>query len=674
MYNPKNGKETKGESFVYDKFKSLLPEDYFVFHNQILRGEETECEVDFIAIHSTFGVWVIEVKDWAIGQMKVIDNDKIELKKRGLLGLLKTKIERHPLKQARDDLIYLKVSSQKYNNLLHKEGSHKGNLLFPINSFAIFTNISREEIEKSNYSVFFPPNRIWTRDFLENPYLQEDQFERALHDSRVLKFQCNLDNGQINSIKRSIGVAEVVPIIPSLSTVDSEKDSEDIGTLDEYQNRLVRHKIESQIAIEGPAGSGKSIVLLQRAIHIHKEFPEWRICVVCFNALMANYLRTMLSHEREAAALFSAIYVCDIYDWVKMVGLKSKKVSWLKDEGLLKKALDNAGWNLDVRYDALLVDEGQDANDTLLELYRAMLLPDKCSFTFFYDVRQILYEDSVVNKLKEYGFDVEEKNLVMQQRSFMVILALAFYLCIHDHENPEQAIRSSINVAEKWFVKYFRWGSEKVKKAFASVRKIIQIGIDKFTKQPEIIDLCDELSDICEIICCLNSYELVDAIVHRITSALESMEFRYGDIMILLPDHHYAPGMPDGFDDRLRSLLTDKCREMKIPYTYIDFDNGHVFDGVETPWCDDNRRTADLRSDTVKLMTIHTAKGFDSKLVLIAGFDGIEKSEFKAQLGYVAITRAKKRCEVYYCSQNECVSTLKELLSLLKQQKLELTS
>ena len=670
MYNPKNGKETRGESLVYDKFKSLLPDDYLVLHNQIMPGKDRE--IDFIAIHPTFGVWVIEVKDWAMDQVRVIDTDQIELKKGGLLGLGRTSIERNPLKQARDNLIYLKESFQKHTNLLHQEGDHKGKLLVPINSFAIFANISRAEIEQSGVSDFFPVNKVWTKDLLEDPYIQEDQFERALRDAREVKFQCNLSDTQLNSIKRCAGVAAVVPNISSPDDGSSTTD-EDIGTLDEYQNRLIRSKLESQIAIEGPAGSGKSIVLLQRAIHIHREFPHWRIGIVCFNALMANYMRAMLSREKDAEALAIAIDVYDIYDWVKQVGLRSRNVSGLMNDQALKDALDSAEWKLDVQYDALLIDEGQDATDTLLQLYRAMLLQDDCSFTFFYDGRQILYQGSVANKLKAYGFDVEEKNLVRQQRSSLVILALAFYRRVHDKEDFDQAVDGSVEIAGKWFGGFLRWASDKLKTAIATVRAIWRSGIAGIRKRPEIIDLGKELADACEVIACVDSNDLAEAIARRVLSAIESKEFSYGEIAILFPNHHYAPGISDSSKGQLRRLVTDKCRNERIPYTCIEYDNGHVFDGTERSSFADNRRTANLQSNTVKLMTVHTSKGFDSKLVLIAGFDGIERSEFKAQLGYVALTRAKKRCEVYYCKKTECVSDLEKLLALLKERKLELT-
>lgn len=207
----------------------------------------------------------------------------------------------------------------------------------------------------------------------------------------------------------------------------------------------------------------------------------------------------------------------------------------------------------------------------------------------------------------------------------------------------------------------------------ATVRGIWRSGIASIKKRPEIIDLSKELADACEVIRCKDSSELAEAIVRRIASALESRGFCYGDITILFPSHYFAPGIADGSRDQLRRLVTDGCLKQRIPYTYVDYANGHVFDGAQRSTFVDNRRTADLQSNTVKLMTIHTSKGFDSKLVLIAGFDGIEKSAFKAQLGYVALTRAKKRCEVYYCQQTECVTALEEVLSLLKQRKLELT-
>lgn len=270
MYRPKSGQETDGEKLLYDKFKSMLPDDYLVWHNQI--PPQKDREIDFLVLHPTFGLWVIEVKDWVVDQLIEVDTDTVVLEKRGIFGLGRQTKERNPLRQARENRIALKEAFQKHKVLTHADGPHLGKLLVPLNSFAVMTNISRDDLNRAELSEIMAANRVWTKDFVTDEYASDGDWEKKLLDTRETKFQCRLDLGQINAIKRCIGVAVVVA--PGFNKNAS---SEGVGTLDEHQSQLVEQSIDQQVTIEGPAGSGKSIVLLKRALHIHNEYVRQRL-------------------------------------------------------------------------------------------------------------------------------------------------------------------------------------------------------------------------------------------------------------------------------------------------------------------------------------------------------------------------------------------------------------
>ena len=72
-------------------------------------------------------------------------------------------------------------------------------------------------------------------------------------------------------------------------------------------------------------------------------------------------------------------------------------------------------------------------------------------------------------------------------------------------------------------------------------------------------------------------------------------------------------------------------------------------------------------NDAVKVMTIHASKGYDSMTSFILGFDGIDalKDDKSAELGYVAITRAKKRCYIYYEKITPSVKILLDVVGTL---------
>ena len=127
--------------------------------------------------------------------------------------------------------------------------------------------------------------------------------------------------------------------------------------------------------IKGSAGSGKSFVLCGRAVHLVKEEKK-RVLVVTYNITLINYLRDLCDafypnvqnlisfihfHEWMNRA-FSRLGIPVNYDFSKEGKDKStnSKLEHVLPMMLLK-ALEDNDHGLD-KYDAILVDEGQDFN------------------------------------------------------------------------------------------------------------------------------------------------------------------------------------------------------------------------------------------------------------------------------------------------------------------------
>ena len=74
MYTQLNGSETDGEKLLYNKFKNSLEDSFLVWHNIVLPGKGRE--LDFIILHPTYGLWVVEVKDWVLSQITDVEQKK----------------------------------------------------------------------------------------------------------------------------------------------------------------------------------------------------------------------------------------------------------------------------------------------------------------------------------------------------------------------------------------------------------------------------------------------------------------------------------------------------------------------------------------------------------------------------------------------------------------------
>lgn len=151
-----------------------------------------------------------------------------------------------------------------------------------------------------------------------------------------------------------------------------ELSSEEIlRVLDRRQERVAEHLGWGYRMIRGVAGSGKTLVLIHRARHLARLFPQWRILVLCFNkALSLELQRQIESNGRVEVRTVDAL-------------------AYEHTDPLLKKTRGDAGFrqrresaiemvqslNDNERFDAVLVDEAQDLGKSGMDLAWAMLKP-----------------------------------------------------------------------------------------------------------------------------------------------------------------------------------------------------------------------------------------------------------------------------------------------------------
>ena len=74
------------------------------------------------------------------------------------------------------------------------------------------------------------------------------------------------------------------------------------------------------------------------------------------------------------------------------------------------------------------------------------------------------------------------------------------------------------------------------------------------------------------------------------------------------------------------------------------------------------KRSYDVTTNSVTISTIHSVKGFDYACVFLLGLDWLAPGRWTEEqirrLAYVAVTRARERLFIPYCSGNELISRL----------------
>lgn len=173
--------------------------------------------------------------------------------------------------------------------------------------------------------------------------------------------------------------------------VDVQEDADRINTLTRQQFAALQGVFaHPRVAVVGPAGSGKTVLAIWRLAALVEEGNS--AVFLCFNINLAAYLRQrhphLASHIRHVDS-----FLASIASSAQRQEGRSKEDFFGED--LPGAVLDLASaWPEERRYDAILVDEGQDFNESRLIAILELLKRDNGLYAFFSDWEQDVYKRS----------------------------------------------------------------------------------------------------------------------------------------------------------------------------------------------------------------------------------------------------------------------------------------
>jgi hypothetical protein len=174
----------------------------------------------------------------------------------------------------------------------------------------------------------------------------------------------------------------VVVVDTELQTFEDEKD---IDELTRQQFAALRGAFDlPRVAIIGPAGSGKTLLAFWKLSALLEEGKK--AIFVCFNKKLAESLK--IKHPSMASAIFSV----DSLFW----GLVDNRTDRAKQEfysTILPGIVMDGFYKDDDKYDAIIIDEGQDfGDDRIVALYQLLRDSDNSQWLYFGDDKQDLYK------------------------------------------------------------------------------------------------------------------------------------------------------------------------------------------------------------------------------------------------------------------------------------------
>jgi len=293
-------------------------------------GKQGDGEADFVLLHPNLGIFVAEVKGGSL--IEVVDNQWFTFSKRG--GQQKIK---NPFEQAttsKHTLIrYLKEQVPRFS-----QGTTVGH-------FVVFPSHTQQHAINAQA----PRDLIIDENDLVDPASSLMQIARHWETKAI---------GQetVTAIRRAL--VPHVTLAPS-GRAGVTRVSEDLDLLTQEQIRAFQIlQKQRRVWIQGGAGTGKTILATARASQL--ATAGFRTLLVCFNQPLANKLKKDVETlGNVTATTFHAL--CG--DMINRSGLSEIITIDNRDEyytHILPEWLPDAAQKLREKFDAVIVDEGQD--------------------------------------------------------------------------------------------------------------------------------------------------------------------------------------------------------------------------------------------------------------------------------------------------------------------------
>lgn len=581
---------TGGERRTALRLEEQLDDDYLAWYDVPIGPRQRQ--PDFVVLHPNRGLLVLEVKDWKLDTVVAIDKSRVTLRtERGDVTVV------NPLLQARAYALELNTALQRDPALAFPPGHRlQGKSQVTWGHGVVLANVSRAQFEAHELCDVLPEHLVLLRDDLQES-VDRELFEQRLWGMFSVQASHVLTLPQIDRIRWHLfpEIRVVSPMQPDLWADDqSQVDASSlqqalpdlVRVMDLQQEQLARSLGDGHRVIHGVAGSGKTMILGYRCLHLARS-TQRPILVLCYNVTLAARLEQLIA----ARGLQSRVNVRNFHAWCNdmLRTYHVPKPPDNRDKGAFFDAMVDAviagvEGNAIPRgqYGAVLIDEGHDFEPHWLQLITQMVDPSTNSLLVLYDDAQAIYGGA---KRKRFSF----KSVGIQAQGRTTVLRL-------NYRNTYEILAMA-----KAFAGDLLDGSEGDDD---TPHVIAPESAGRHGPSPQVID-CQSLQHVADVI----SSKIADLIANGHDP---------NQIAVIWRDYANA------------AAIEKALRRKGVP--------------LRTATSSRDKKALFHGQPSVKLVSMHSSKGLEFETVFVSGLGRQAKADddavTEARLLYVAMTRA----------------------------------
>jgi superfamily I DNA and RNA helicase len=499
--------------------------------------------------------------------------------------------------------------------LISRDPVHRGNIKIPFNYGIVFPNINKFEWTNNGFDKVTGTDKIFFWDDMHpSSNICSDKtgkcFRDVLEEKFAPAFRFSTTSKELHHLKQLLFPTVRIDLPERGDGRDYGQRIERIKVLDHHQEAIARKFDTGHRMIVGPSGSGKTLILAHKAAFLKQCNPQINNTLfACYNITLVNYIRRLLSAKKVPIGE-NGVTVLHFYQLCSVI--IGEDIAYEKEDSdyydlVVQEALSKVK-SFGKKYDAILIDEGQDFSTEMFKVVIALLNPKTDNLTIALDESQNIYRYQI--SWEDAGIRAEGHvhNISSGYRNTKEISKFAFSFI--GKGTPEDLYGDRQGL----FANYFDFhGPNPEIKQLASFEKITEYVADK------------------------------------ITDIVETDGCPYSEIAVL-----YSLKRPrDDLKTPLPQMIEEALDSKGILNSWVSQDY-------------QSKKTYDITTNSVTISTIHSVKGMDYSVVFLLGLDFLEPREWSEgqleRLTYVAITRARYQLFIPYINQSLLIKKLQDVL------------